>query len=84
MDQPRPVEGLVRGDHLAAVPRVLDVGAVLVRAAAVGVEAGGLEVGFQGARYGEDVWWGRPVVDDGAVGVDALAVALAGQLGDLG
>ncbi len=84
MDQPRPVEGLVRGDHLAAVPRVLDVGAVLVRAAAVGVQAGGLQAGFQGASDGEDVWWGRPVVDDGAVGVDALAVALAGQLGDLG
>lgn len=53
-------------------------------AAAPGARAGVLQVELEAVGGGDDGGGGPPEGADGAVGPDALVVALAGELGDLG
>lgn len=85
VDLAGPVEGVVGGDHLERVPAVGGfVAGLAVRAPRVAVGAGFLELELELFGVGDGRGGGAPVLAYVAAGVDAFAVAAAGELGDFG
>ena len=78
------MESFIRGNHLLPVPCIFDVIAMLMGAATIGMQACVIEIRFQGLCDSEDMRRRNPVVNDRAVTINTLAIALARQLRDLG
>lgn len=88
MDLAGPMERVVGGDHLHRVPAVGGLVAAGLLLAVwtpwVAVSAGLLKLEFEPFGFGDGGRGGEPVPTDVGAGVDAFAVAAAGELGDLG
>ena len=78
------MESFIRSNHLLPVPCIFDVIAMLMGAATIGMQACVFEICFQGLRDSENMRRRNPVVNDCAVTINTLAIALTRQFRDLG